>query len=90
VYRRQGICEYVVWRVLDEQVDWFCLVGGNYEPLLPDNSGLFKSKVFPGLWLDPLALVKWDFARVFLVVQQGTASREHAEFVALLESRRKS
>jgi len=25
VYRRNGVREYVVWRVLDQQLDWFVL-----------------------------------------------------------------
>ncbi|HVA45917.1 MAG TPA: Uma2 family endonuclease [Pirellulales bacterium] len=88
VYRRQGVREYVVWRVLDAEIDWFHLVNGNYERLSKDASGLFKSRVFPGLWLDPAAIVKWDFARVFQILQQGIASPEHVDFVAALKARR--
>ena len=28
VYRRNGVREYVVWRVLDHGIDWFELAGG--------------------------------------------------------------
>src|SRR5437660_6582278 len=51
-YRRNEVREYVVWRVLDQAVDWFVLREGRYELLLVDEAGLYKSEVFPGLWLD--------------------------------------
>src|SRR5262249_12136056 len=31
VYLRNGVREYVVWRVLDEEIDWFVLHQGQYE-----------------------------------------------------------
>jgi Uma2 family endonuclease len=84
VYRRNGVREYLVWRVLERAVDWFVLRGGRYEPLAPGPDGILRSEVFPGLWLDPAALLGGDLARVLAVVQQGTASAEHAAFVARL------
>ncbi len=84
VYRRFGVREYLVWRVLNGQVDWFVLRQGQYERLAPDPQGLLKSEVFPGLWLDPAALVRGDLARVLLVGNEGIASSAHAEFVARL------
>ena len=35
VYRRSGVREYLVWRVLDRQIDWFVLREGRYEPTCP-------------------------------------------------------
>jgi Uma2 family endonuclease len=84
VYRRNGVREYIVWRVRDRQVDWFVLHGDRYERLAPGPDGLLRSEVFPGLWLDAEALLRNDLARVLAVVQQGTASPEHAAFVARL------
>jgi Uma2 family endonuclease len=54
VYRRNGVKEYVVWRVHDRALDWFVLRGGQYEPL-GLTGGAFRSEVFPGLWIDPAA-----------------------------------
>jgi Uma2 family endonuclease len=84
IYRRSGVREYVVWRVLDREVDWFVLRGGQYERLPMDAEGILRSEVFPGLWLDVAALVRGDMVRVLAVVQQGLASPEHAAFVARL------
>jgi Uma2 family endonuclease len=84
VYRRNGVREYIVWRVLNRVVDWFVLRQGQYERLAPGADGILRSEVFPGLWLDANALVRGDMARVLTVVQQGIASPEHAAFVARL------
>jgi Uma2 family endonuclease len=83
-YRRSGVREYVVFRVLDGQVDWFILEGERYIALAPGDDGVFRSATFPGLWLDAPALVRGDLARVLAVVGEGTASPEHAAFVERL------
>jgi Uma2 family endonuclease len=84
VYRRNGVREYVVWRVLDRQIDWFVNREGRFEPMPPAADGIVRSTVFPGLWLDPAALVGGDLTTVFQILQQGIATPEHAEFVARL------
>jgi Uma2 family endonuclease len=88
VYRRNGVREYVVWRVLDRQVDWFVNREGQFQPMLLAADGILRSTVFPGLWLDPAALVRGEWARIKAVLQQGLDSPEHAEFVARLERAR--
>jgi Uma2 family endonuclease len=84
VYRRNKVREYLIWRVLDRQFDWFELVGEEYQRFTADAEGLLKSKVFPGLWLDAAALIRGDSRRVMDIVQAGIASPEHAEFVKRL------
>ena len=88
VYRRNGVREYVVWRVRDRQIDWFVLRGRRYVPLAIDAEGLYRSRGFPGLWLNPAALIRGKRAIVSAVLQRGLASREHADFVARLNRRR--
>jgi Uma2 family endonuclease len=78
-YRRNGVREYLVWRVLDREIDCFVLREGRYEPLSLD-SGLYKSEVFPGLWLDPAALARGQLAAVLRALEKGLASPEHAAF----------
>ena len=85
VYRRNGVLEYILWRVLDQAIDWFVLQGGQFVPLTPDGP-LLKSTVFPGLWLDASAMIRRDVATVLAVVQQGLNSPEHAAFVARLNA----
>lgn len=84
VYRRNGVREYIVWRVLDRQIDWLVLREGQYENKSPDADGILRSEVFPGLWLDPAAIVRGDLAAVLTVLQTGLSSPEHAAFVARL------
>jgi hypothetical protein len=86
VYRRHQVQEYVVWRVFDGAVDWFVLRGSEYQRLPLNPAGIYQSEVFPGLWLDPAALGRFDMATVLQVLQQGIASPEHAAFVAQLAS----
>jgi Uma2 family endonuclease len=50
-YRRTGVREYVVWRVLDEAIDWFVLRDGQYVRVEPDAEGVVESEQFPGLRL---------------------------------------
>jgi Uma2 family endonuclease len=89
VYRRNGVREYIVWRVRDQAVDWFVLRGSQYERLTPTTDGLLKSECFPGLWLDPAALLRGDMLRVLEVLTRGLGSAEHGEFVEGLAERRK-
>ncbi|MGC8639791.1 MAG: Uma2 family endonuclease, partial [Isosphaeraceae bacterium] len=84
LYLRKGVREYIVWRVEDEAIDWFIARQGRFDPLEPDSSGILNSEAFPGLWLDPAALVKLDLPRVLQVLQQGMATPEHPSFVARL------
>jgi Uma2 family endonuclease len=87
VYREHGVREYLVWRVEDRAVDWLALRGDQYEPLSPGSDGIMRSEVFPGLWLDPEALIASNGPRLVAVLQQGIASPEHAAFVADLAVR---
>ncbi|MDZ8239930.1 MAG: Uma2 family endonuclease [Nostoc sp. ChiQUE01a] len=84
VYRRNGVKEYIVWRILENQLDWFCLENGEYISLEPDINNVIKSRIFPGLWLDVQALCTGKMAKVLAVLQQGLSSEEHAEFVQSL------
>lgn len=84
VYRRNGVREYIVWQIYDQQLDWWALREGEYQPLEPDTAGVLRSEVFPGLWLDVPALLADDLAKVLATLQQGIVSEEHAAFVARL------
>ena len=84
-YESNGVREYVVWRVWDSAIDWFVLREGRYVKLAPDAEGRLKSEVFPGLWLDPAAMLRGDLARVMAVAREGIAAPEHAAFVAMLQ-----
>lgn len=86
-YRRNGVQEYVVWRVRDSEIDWFQLVNGRYERSIADPSGIMHSLVFPGLRLNITALMNNDLATVLTDLQAGLQSPEHAEFMQTLAQR---
>jgi Uma2 family endonuclease len=88
VYQRNGIQEYLVWRVRDQEVDWFELRDGKYVRMSEGTDGILRSNVFPGLWLDWRALVGPDAAKVLDVLKSGMATPEHAAFVEKLRFRR--
>lgn len=63
-YRRNGVQEYLIWRVEERALDWFSLEEGEYQALTPDGRGVIHSKVFPGLRLAFNALLAGDVATV--------------------------
>ena len=88
VYRRHGVREYIVWRVLENASDWFVLRDGRYESLYTDEAGVLRSEVFPGLWLDAAAMIRGGMATVLKVLGEGLASSEHEGFVVNLQQTR--
>ena len=84
VYARNGVQEYLVWRVKDRALDWFRLRGGDYELLPVGADGVVRSEVFPGLRLHPAALIAEDFAAALAATEAGFDTPEHRAFVARL------
>ncbi len=85
VYQRNGVPEYLLWRVEDQAIDWFVLREGLYQPL-PMLEGCYHSEVLPGLWLDVRALLAGDLAAVLETLQRGLESAEHSAFVEQLRA----
>ncbi|MGH2413136.1 MAG: Uma2 family endonuclease, partial [Microcystaceae cyanobacterium] len=83
-YRRNGVREYIVWQVFDQIIDWFSLQNSDYVTLLPDEDGIIRSRVFPGLWLDLAAMLDGKMPQVLLVLQAGINSEDHLAFVRQL------
>jgi len=83
-YCRNGVSEYLVWRVQDGEIDWFILREGRFDRLLPNPDGVTRSVVFPGLWLDTSAMLTGDQARVQVTLREGLAHSSHEAFVARL------
>jgi len=83
-YERAGVREYVVVELDPDRIHWFIRRGVRFAQLRPGPDGIYRSKVFPGLWLDPEALYAEDLDRLIQVLEQGLATPEHAAFVARL------
>jgi hypothetical protein len=87
-HERVGVLEYIVRALEPDELLWFVLRQGRLVELPASSDGLFRSTLFPGLWLDPRALIENDTRRLRAVVDQGLASPEHAGFVARLAAAR--
>ena len=85
-YERAGVREYVCVGIDSDEVRWFVLREGRFVEMPPGPDGLLRSEVFPGLWLDPAALLRNDGPRVTEVLRQGLTSPEHAAFVTRLST----
>jgi hypothetical protein len=54
----------------------------------PTSKGVYRSRVFPGLWLDAAALWNYDLARLLRTLERGLRSAEHSAFVKKLAARK--
>jgi Uma2 family endonuclease len=88
-YERARVLEYVVVELDPNRVHWFIRRRDHFEDLPPGPDGIFRSEVFPGLWLDADALFAEDRRRLIRVLKRGLRTPEHAAFKArLAEARR--
>ena len=76
--RRAGVKEYLALLVHDQEVRWHRLAGKNYKLMPEPRDGVYRSDVFPGLWLDASAIE---------TLVRGLHTPEHDAFVKELASR---
>lgn len=81
IYRRNGVAEYLVFAAYEQQTHWFQLVEGQYQLIPADDDGIYRSRVFPGLWLNNIAFWQNDTAALLATLNTGLASSDHAAFV---------
>jgi Uma2 family endonuclease len=82
-YRRAGVLEYLVLLVSEQTIRAFADAG---EELTTDADGIYRSRVFPGLWLDPVAIIAGDTRRALRTLNKGLKSPEHTAFVKRLKA----
>lgn len=85
VYARNGVPEYIVLLAYERRLIWFVLREGVYEAMAPDEAGIQRSEIFPGLWLECASLVEGDLARVLAILQQGLESSEYEDYLARIQ-----
>jgi hypothetical protein len=76
-YRRNGVREYVVWRVLDGMIDWFRLREGEYTWVEPDQDSVVESAAFPSLRLHLAKMVAGDLAGVLAELESRPTEEQH-------------
>jgi hypothetical protein len=80
-YERAGVREYLVVCLVMQEVRWFDF---RRETEIRPQGGIYRSRIFPGLWIDRQALLERRLQRMIEVVQLGIASPQHARFVERL------
>jgi Uma2 family endonuclease len=80
-YRKFGVREYVAWRTQENKLDWWTLQNDEFIRLEADAQGVLRSHVFPGLWLDLGAALKFDGSKLLATLQGGLATPDHAGFL---------
>ena len=70
-YRRNGVREYIVWRIMDGMIDWFRLKEGQYVWVEPDSDGIIESEHFAGLRLSVPKMLAGDLAGVLTDLNLG-------------------
>ena len=88
LYQEAKVPEYLAILLYEQEIRWHTLVNGQYQLISPDADGLWRSRVFPGLWLDGKALLAGDLEQVLARLQEGIQSPEHKRFVAELAARK--
>ena len=88
LYEAAKIPEYLVVLLYEREIRWHILVDGRYQLMAADADGLWRSRIFPGLWLDGKALLSGDLEQVLARLGQGLQSPEHQRFVADLAARK--
>lgn len=88
LYERMGVREYVVAVAAESKLVWNELTATGFQPIAPDRDGIFRSRCFPGLWLDANALWPIDLPQIAAVLQQGINTQEHTDFVTHLSQKK--
>jgi Uma2 family endonuclease len=87
LYQSAGVREYLVALLFEQEIRWHELVDGRYRVFSPDADGLWRSRVFPGLWLDGEALWAGNLRQLLDRLEDGLRSVEHERFVAELAAK---
>jgi len=88
VYQEAGVREYLAVLMREREVRWHQWTDGRFEVVPAPADGVYRSAIFPGLWLDAAALLAGDLARVLSILQDGIRTAEHQQFVEQLAARR--
>jgi Uma2 family endonuclease len=87
LYQRAGVREYITVEQFGHRMIWRVLENAAYaaQTLPPD--GIFRSRVFPGLWLDVEAFWVDDGKKMLAALNTGLSSEDHRQFVERLALR---
>jgi hypothetical protein len=84
LYERAGVPEYVTVAVETKEIQWRTLRAGHYVHMQPDAQGVFRSGVFPGLWVSETAFRAGDIPGLLAVLEEGLQSLEFRNYIQSL------
>ena len=87
-YEQSGVQEYVVLCIEEQELHWFHFKSKSR--IIPDAKGVYRSRVFPGLWIHGPSLLARRLSPLLKILKHGLASPEHAAFVNHLASARRN
>jgi len=90
LYQAASIPEYLAVLMFEREIRWHILVNGVYQLMPPGSDGIWRSQVFPGLWLDGKALLAGNTTQVLAKLDEGLKSPEHQAFVEKLARHKQS
>jgi hypothetical protein len=90
LYQLAKVPEYLAILLFEQEIRWHVLVEGAYQLMPAISDGIWRSKIFPGLWLDGRSLLAGDMSGVLGKLQEGLQSPDHLKFLEDLSRARKS
>lgn len=84
LYQSAGVNGHLAVLVEERRFEWRMLVNGSYQ-LLDSDANVYRSRIFPGLWINEFAFWKDDSETLLKTLEQGLATREHQTFVESLQ-----
>jgi len=73
VYESAGVGEYLVFETIEGRIAWWQSKDGQFVDILPEGV-IYKSVLFPGLWLDADALRSASSVKLIQTLQKGIES----------------
>ncbi|HBJ37928.1 MAG TPA: hypothetical protein DDZ51_24845 [Planctomycetaceae bacterium] len=73
VYEAAGVGEYLVFETIEGRIAWWQSKNGQFAEIQPEDA-IYKSILFPGLWLDADALRSANSLKLIQTLQQGIES----------------
>ncbi len=86
LYEKMGVQEYLAVLLYENELRWHILENEAFQLAPAPADGIYRSRIFPGLWLHAPALLDGDMAQVLATLQEGLHNSEHAAFVSRLKN----
>jgi Uma2 family endonuclease len=84
LYQRAGVREYITIEDFHNRLVWRLLENGVYVDQPVPADGIYRSHIFPGLWLDIAAFWADDGPKMLAALNTGLATPDHQRFVERL------